>query len=249
MVVDLEDVHFPDERRNEVEWGDQLGFDVPGYVPPVEEGEVSETEESGHTVRVVGKIFRFFGHCSGKRVAGKPNVGGRLDCLLVGCHAGHPELSGILGLLEGIDVARFDDVPVFHLHVAVRFDQLGKDWVSAMTVGVFFRYAIVVHRSDGHQVGKHGRSPVVVAMEVGSDQVVDFFQACLPRGNPMDASGVSRSRVPGVDQDGFAGGRLDQGGGSTLHVHPVNVEGCSRNGCVGKGEEGEKGGYLIHLYT
>ncbi len=121
-------------------------------------------------------------------------------------------------------------MPVFDLHVAVRLDQLGKDWVSTMTVGVLFGNSVVVYGPYGQQVGKHGRSPVVVPMEVGGDQVVDLFQPGLSCGNSMDASGVSRARVAGVDEDGFTRRGFDQGCRSPLHVHPIQVEGCSWKG-------------------
>ena len=96
--------------------------------------------------------------------------------------------SRTLGLFERIVVARLDDVPVFDLHVAVRFDQLGKDWVSTMTVGVLFGIPLSCTVPMG--IRSSMALPVVVPMK-GGDQVVDLFQLGLSRGNSMDASGVS----------------------------------------------------------
>ena len=98
------------------------------------------------------------------------------------------------------------------------------------------------------QVGKDGGSPVVVAMEVGGDQVVDLFQPGLSRGNSMDASGVSRARVPRVVEDGFTRRGFDEGCRSPLHVHPIHFEGCSRKGRMAKRKESEKEGHSVHPY-
>ncbi len=90
MVIDLKDVDFPRQRRNEVERGNQLGLDVPSNVSPVEEGKVPKSKKGGHAVCIVGKIFRLFRYSSCEWVAGQSNVGWGPDCLLVGGHAGHP---------------------------------------------------------------------------------------------------------------------------------------------------------------
>ena len=88
----------------------------------------------------------------------------------------------------------------------------------------------------GDQLAELGHSSVVVAVEVAGQQVVDSLQPCLLR-RLVHAFGIPAVLLPFVariHQQRFPGGRDDQGGRSTFHVHKVNFQGPGGGGSLGR---------------
>lgn len=77
---------------------------------------------------------------------------------------------------------------------------------------------------------------------MGGDEEVDFLQAGGFGGDLVDAAGIARAGVAGVDEDGFAGGRDNEGGAAAFGINPVDVEGARRGAQAGREEECDEEG-------
>src|SRR5688572_18211208 len=81
----------------------------------------------------------------------------------------------------------------------------------------------------------------MIDVEMGGDEVIDLLDADIAGGFD-DAFGIAFAGHAGVDEDGFAGGGHDEGGGAAFDIDPVEVERVAGWAFSGVGREANREG-------
>ena len=83
---------------------------------------------------------------------------------------------------------------------------------------------MVVELADRDHLGERPQAPLMIAMEVADEDVIDPAQTHLLRGGEYALGVAVLVRIAGIDQERLAFRREQQGGRATLGIDPGNVE-------------------------
>ena len=84
---------------------------------------------------------------------------------------------------------------------------------------------MVVDDSDGEEVSEIGGTPIVILVEVGDNEVIEFLELGDVAAVTVDPNGIPQPWQTGVEEDGLAGRGDNEGRSAALDIDPVNPEG------------------------